>query len=683
MEARPYIGPLNDEVMQVNFFLHASRIHIKVPYDQVSVETSRIHRLFQQLGHVLTQLYENPGETALGKVSSVTAEDINDMAEWNMGSRKSYVLDSINTSFERQCHWILTGRGERRVYIVKDAGSRLALTNVVRFIDDHPELTVINVSEMVWAPQTEPKSNFAHTVTPAHAAYAFYTSGSTGLPKGCIIEHGAFVASTLERVKALGRNRSSRMLQATTYTFDPAMEDILTTLPVGGCVCVPSKQEYMNNLSGAICKYKASTLNITPSFVRSLRPEQVPSLKTLILGGEKMNDRILETWAGAVSLLNAYGLMECCIKSTINRVSADADPRNIGYPAGCSIWLTRPHDHDTLAAIGTVGEILIQGPNLAREYLNRPELTAQSFPQNLRWASQAGLGSDTRFYKTGDLARFNPDGSICLLGRKDNQVKIHGQRIELGEIDYHLRQSFPAEAEAIAGVATGVLALLEDPAQVHQLQTSAVERLSRVLPTYMVPSVFLPIQSFLYFSNSKTSRRGMCEQATNMFLETILKKLGRVGHETHDNSSWSADALALRQLWATALCLDTKMIGVEDNFSCLGGDSLAAIELARLCRSQNVDLTVDDIMRCPTILTHLEDKHDRRANGGTAQTAPFALLEKSTDISKLCEEVSKPCQVDVGSPTPGKGVAHSFSPEEINEPGASAQLADVIATFVE
>ncbi|KAF7524254.1 hypothetical protein PCG10_005947 [Penicillium crustosum] len=552
-----------------------------------------------------------------------------------------------------------------------------------RFIDDHPELTVINVSEMVWAPQTEPKSNFAHTVTPAHAAYAFYTSGSTGLPKGCIIEHGAFVASTLERVKALGRNRSSRMLQATTYTFDPAMEDILTTLPVGGCVCVPSKQEYMNNLSGAICKYKASTLNITPSFVRSLRPEQVPSLKTLILGGEKMNDRILETWAGAVSLLNAYGLMECCIKSTINRVSADADPRNIGYPAGCSIWLTRPHDHDTLAAIGTVGEILIQGPNLAREYLNRPELTAQSFPQNLRWASQAGLGSDTRFYKTGDLARFNPDGSICLLGRKDNQVKIHGQRIELGEIDYHLRQSFPAEAEAIAGVATGVLALLEDPAQVHQLQTSAVERLSRVLPTYMVPSVFLPIQSFLYFSNSKTSRRGMCEQATNMFLETILKKLGRVGHETHDNSSWSADALALRQLWATALCLDTKMIGVEDNFSCLGGDSLAAIELARLCRSQNVDLTVDDIMRCPTILTHLEDKHDRRANGGTAQTAPFALLEKSTDISKLCEEVSKPCQVDVGSPTPGKGVAHSFSPEEINEPGASAQLADVIATFVE
>ncbi|RHZ69034.1 hypothetical protein CDV55_100668 [Aspergillus turcosus] len=730
-------GPLNDEVMQVHFFLHASRIHFKVLYDQLAVETLRIHRLFQQLGHVLTQLYENPGDIALGKVSSVTAKDINDMMEWNMGSRTSWVLDTVNARFERQVmvspdSWAINGWDgsltyaqldsranllanslyeagvrphdlvplafeksvwftisllavlkvgaaivpldpdwprERRMYIVEDAGSRLALTNVAGFIDDHPELTVIDVSAMVWAPQTEPKIKFAHTVTPAHAAYVFYTSGTTGRPKGCVLEHGAFVASALERAKVLGRNGSSRVLQATTYTFDPAMEDILTTLLVGGCVCVPSKQEYMNDLSGAIGKYNACTLNIAPSFVRSLRPEQVPSLKRLILGGEKMSDRILATWAGAVSLVNAYGPTECCIKSTINRVvGADADPRNIGHPAGCSIWLTRPHDHDTLAAIGTVGEILIQGPNLAREYLNRPELTAQAFPRNLRWASQVGLGSDTRFYKTGDLARFNPDGSICLLGRKDNQVKIHGQRIELGEIDHYLRQSFPAEAEAIAGVVTfkdretpslvafvqmssqikptGVLALLEDPSPVQQLQTSAVERLSKVLPAYMVPSVFLPVQSFRYLHNGKTDRRGMCEQAASMSLETILKKLGRAGHETHDDSSWSADALALRQLWATALCLDPKMIGVDDTFSDLGGDSLAAIELARLCRAQNIGLTVDDIMRCPTIRTQLEDKQARRANGGTAQIAPFALLEKSTDVGKLCEEVSKPCQVD-------------------------------------
>lgn len=242
------------------------------------------------------------------------------MTEWNMGSRTSCVLDSINASFERQVmvspdSWAINGWDgsltyaqlhnranllanslyeagvrphdlvplafdksvwftisflavlkvgaaivpldpdwprERRMYIVEDAGSRLALTNVARFRDDHPELTVIDVSEMVWAPQAEPKIKFAHTVTPAHAAYAFYTSGTTGRPKGCILEHGAFVASALERAKVLGRNGSSRVLQATTYTFDAAMDDILTTLLVGGCVCVPSKQEYMNDLSGAI-----------------------------------------------------------------------------------------------------------------------------------------------------------------------------------------------------------------------------------------------------------------------------------------------------------------------------------------------------------------------------------------------------------------------------------------------
>ncbi|KAI2788152.1 hypothetical protein POX_e06164 [Penicillium oxalicum] len=743
MEAGPYPGPLKDEVLQVSFILHASLVNIKVLYNELSVERSKIERLFQQLGHVLTQLYENPTETALGKVSSVTAKDINDMKEWNMRSHKSYVLDSINATFERQVmaspdSWAINAWDgsltyaqlynqakllanslyeagvrphdlvplafdksvwftisvlavlkvgaaivpldpdwprERRMYIVEDAGSRLALTNVARFKEEHPGLTVIDVSKMIWAPQTEPKINFAHIVTPAHAAYAFFTSGTTGRPKGCIIEHGAFVASALERAKVLVRDESSRVLQVATHTFDPAMEDILTTLLVGGCVCVPNKQEYLNDLRGSICKCNANTLNIAPSLIRSLRPEQVPSLKTLILGGEKMSDRVLETWTGAVSLFNAYGPTECCIKSTINIMSAGADPRNIGYPAGCSIWLTRPYDQDTLAAIGTVGEILIQGPNLAREYLNRPELTAQSFPRNLRWASQAGLGSDTRFYKTGDLARFNPDGSICLLGRRDSQVKIHGQRIELGEIDHHLRQSFPAETEAIAGVVTfkdretsclvafvqmmdqrssqanpgSDLALLDDPSQVQQLQTSAIERLSKVLPAYMIPLVFLPVQNFLYFSNGKTNRKGMCEQAADMSLGTILKKFGRVGHETHDDSSWSADALALRQLWATALCLDAKMIAVDDTFSSLGGDSLAAIELARLCRAHNVDLTVDDILQCPTILTQLENKQVRQVNNGTNQIAPFALLEMGTDIGKLREEVSKPCQVDAAT----------------------------------
>ncbi|KAF4455702.1 nonribosomal peptide synthase [Fusarium austroafricanum] len=569
---------------------------------------------------------------------------------------------------------------DRQMYIINDIESRRIITNIQSPESAYAGLEIIDISQLSLVNESDTAN---YPVTPEHAIYAYYTSGTTGQPKGCVIEHGAFVSSSLERAKFMGRNRDSRVLQVTTYTFDATMEDIFITLMTGGCICVPSREECLNDIAGAVEKYNSNTLHVAPSLARNLQPSQVPSLRALFLGGEAMSASTLRTWAGSVALYNSYGPTECCVVSCMNLIqSPDENPRKIGRPKDCSYWLVRPGDIETLAAIGTVGEILIHGPNLGRGYLNKPDLTAKAFLQNISWASEVGLPADARFYRTGDLARFNADGSICVLGRVDDQVKIHGQRIELGEIDYRLSQCLPAGIEAISGVvnfrdrdfatlvafiqtinsdsnpadSSGSLALADNWNQFHQLRSDVMEQLSHNLPTYMVPSVFLPVQNFLYFNSAKLNRRGMCQQASQFRLDDILSTITISGQETQYVSSLSAEATVLRQLWALALGLDEKNIHPDSSFADLGGDSLAAIRLGTLCRSHDILLSVDDILQQSTILLQAETsemKKNKERKVAPAASLPvnkrFGLLSQDVDVGVLCEQASAQCQIDSGA----------------------------------
>ncbi|KAF9782556.1 Nonribosomal peptide synthetase gra1 [Fusarium sp. DS 682] len=565
----------------------------------------------------------------------------------------------------------------RQMHIIKDIGSSRIITNVPGSGTDYAGLKVINVSQLSVANETATTTSYS--VTTRHAAYAYYTSGTTGQPKGCVIEHGAFVPSALERAKVFGRNRDSRVLQVAAYTFDPTMEDILTTLMMGGCICVPSQADCLNDLAGAVGKYNANTLNIAPSLVRSLQPSQVPSLKTLLLGGEMMNISILRTWAEEVSLFNSYGPTECCIKSSTNLIrNADEDPRNIGRPIGCSIWLVRPGDIDTLAAVGSIGEMLIHGPNLARCYLNRPDLTSRAFPCRLSWASQVGLSADARFYRTGDLARLNADGSICILGRIDDQVKIHGQRVELGEIDHQLNQCLPVGMEAISGVVnfldrdvptlvafiqnttpkstnaddSSPMSLVKNWDPTNTLRSDIMEQLRHVLPSYMVPSVFLPVQRFLYTSHGKTNRRGMCKRASELRLQDVVKNCANSGQETPMLLSGSTEATVIRQLWSMALGFDENKIDLHDEFAALGGDSLAAIRLGALFHAHDVELSVEDISPQSTIFIQAEKskKENHVPKPDAVAILPtvkrFGLLGQDVDVDDLCKQASGLCQVN-------------------------------------
>jgi len=289
-------------------------------------------------------------------------------------------------------------------------------------------------------PTAKPKS----VSTYVNAAYCLFTSGTTGKPKGTIIPHAAFCTSAAAFTRRMNINATSRTFQFASYTFDASCIEILSALTVGATVCVPSEEERMNNPAGAIRRLKATWSLLTPSVLGTIEPDRVPCLKTLVSGGEALPGSIIKKWGTSTCFINAYGPTECavvaatCYKSTLDHKILDTEPGTIGTGSGARLWIVHPRNHDRLMPVGTIGELIIEGPTVARGYLNDEVKTAKAFIENPAWASVIAVAhpgfTTTRMYKSGDLVRYNTDGSISYIGRKDTQIKINGQRVELGEV---------------------------------------------------------------------------------------------------------------------------------------------------------------------------------------------------------------------------------------------------------
>ncbi|KAL5894781.1 hypothetical protein ACKVWC_000003 [Pyricularia oryzae] len=274
-------------------------------------------------------------------------------------------------------------------------------------------------------------------VKPWNLAYVLFTLGSTGRPKGVIIEHRSVCASTAGHGAAMGFcDFPRRALQFATYTFDACIGEIFTTLSHGGTVCMPTEQKRMDDLSGFIRDFGCDWAFFTPTFARLLKPESIPSLKTLVLGGEAVIVESVDTWADKLRLMNGYGPTETCIFCTIRDISKGDRAEKIGHMVNSVGWVVDPQDHNRLMPIGCTSELLVQGPGLSRGYLGQPDKTRKAFVPAPAWLRDFGYFTDQVLYKTGDLVRQDlTDGFLLYLGRKDNQIKVNGQRLELGEIE--------------------------------------------------------------------------------------------------------------------------------------------------------------------------------------------------------------------------------------------------------
>lgn len=257
-------------------------------------------------------------------------------------------------------------------------------------------------------------------------AYVLFTSGSTGKPKGAVINHRGFVSASAAFAPAFGISEASRVLQFSSYAFDACLIEIFSTLIMGGTVCVPDQISRTDDLAGVINRMRVNLACLTPSVVRMIQPSQVPTLKTLLLVGEAMSQQDLLTWADRVILYNAYGPTECSVVATVNVMTAATKPNNLGKVVTARGWVVSRDDVNQLVPIGAIGELLLEGGGVGSGYLNNPEKTAEAYVDHVSWTLSSNLqvGVSSRFYKTGDLVKYNEDATLLYLGRKDDQVCI-------------------------------------------------------------------------------------------------------------------------------------------------------------------------------------------------------------------------------------------------------------------
>ncbi|KGO76863.1 AMP-dependent synthetase/ligase [Penicillium italicum] len=498
--------------------------------------------------------------------------------------------------------------------------------------------------------------------------YIIFTSGSTGTPKGVKISHETYTSSAIPRAKAVGYTPDSRVLDFASYAFDVSIDSMLLTLGNGGCLCIPSDEDRLNDINEVIRTMRINYAGLTPSVGRILDADVIASLSGLGLGGEAVSARDANHWGKETRIIIGYGPCECTIGCTVNPSAATGrDYLSIGPGNGAAMWIANPNDHNELVPVGAVGELLVEGPIVGQGYLNDPEKTAAAFINDPPWlvaGHKEYAGRRGRLYKTGDLGRYDPDGlgGIVFVGRKDTQVKLRGQRVELGEIESQLKAVLPSEANVIAEVITpkdyggqpmlvafvafqpkghgqAELALDDISSELRSILTKANADVAKTLPRYMVPTTYIPVNLMPVLISGKTDRKQL-----RAFGATVdLRQLDQGAASTASRELNEIEK-RLRQAWAETLKLEAEAIRPDDNFFALGGDSLAAMRLVSVCRAQDLDLSVISTFGNPT-LSAMATVVQPCSSQAQEEIPAFSLISQSVESARL--EAAQACGVDL------------------------------------
>lgn len=508
-------------------------------------------------------------------------------------------------------------------------------------------------------------------VVPASSTlYIQFTSGSTGMPKGVIISHSSYTSGAVPRAAAVGYKEHSRVLDFPSYAFDVSVDCMLCTLANGGCICVPSEDQRVNDLSGAIRALRVNMAHMTPSVARVMAPDIMPSLEAIGLGGEAISSSDAAEWGQKTKIVIAYGPSECTVGCTINNdIPSGRSYTSIGKGVGGTTWVVDPSDHNRLMPIGAVGELLVEGPVVGDGYLNNPEKTAEVFIQDPAWLLEGGgnmPGREGRLYKTGDLVRYDPDasGSVVFIGRADQQVKLRGQRVELGEIEYHVRNYLPAGASVAAEVicpggkkadATLIVFVAEEKSErtgtiseitsfsssFQKLLAGIDDVLATNLPRYMIPTAYILLNHMPLLVSLKIDRKQLRALGNNLtrrhIAELKISTVIKVAPRTEMESK-------LHGLWLKLFGDDVE-IGVNDHFFSLGGDSLKAMRLVATAREGNLTVQVTDIFQSP-ILEELALKVKQVDGNAPLDIPAFFLLPTGWDADAARVEVASLCNLD-------------------------------------
>ena len=451
-----------------------------------------------------------------------------------------------------------------------------------------------------WAGQPESNPDCSGVgLTSRHLAYVIYTSGSTGQPKGVMVEHRNIVNHMAWMADTWPLAPGDAVLQRTSISFDASVWELFAPLLQGTRLVLASAdaQRDPRVVIGDIIKSGVTVAQFVPSLLRAFvadeRHVECQSLQAIFCGGEVLAlELCLQLRASlGIRIANLYGPTEATIDAAFWTCPANEDHDPLSIPLGRPISNTRIYildGHGEPVPIGAAGEIYIGGAGVARGYLNRPELTAERFVAD-PFAGEA----DARMYKTGDLGRYLPDGTIEFLGRNDFQVKIRGFRIELGEIEARLAQH-PAVREAVVlaredGGDKRLVAYYTVAPDAEAAGAEALRRhLSATLPDYMVPAAYVRLDALPLTANGKLDRKALPAPDGAAYAAR--------GYE----APASEIEMRLARIWADVLGLER--VGRHDNFFELGGHSLLAVRvISRLRQALGVEVALAELFARPVL----------------------------------------------------------------------------------
>ncbi len=472
---------------------------------------------------------------------------------------------------------------DRLAFMIEDAGLTLVLAES-RLAELLPGVELID-------PSTLPRQAEASRgeIGPDTVAYAIFTSGTTGKPKGVPIAHHQVLNLWKGLAPRFGLERESRALLFASMNFDASVVELFLPLLCGGTVVMALEQHRSDGtaLLRLLEEERVSWATIPPALLAIMPATPLPHLEHLGVAGEASDPAVVATWSKGRTMYNAYGPTECTVAASIAPFGADTSTSDIGPPT--------PNTHAyvldaglEMVPVGVPGELYLAGPSVSTGYLGRPELTAERFLPN-PWASEPLR--NPRMYKTGDLVRWTEKGRLEFIGRVDFQVKIRGHRIECGEVSTALG-GLPGVGGALVipvpHGSTHRLVAYVVPAESVSLNVAELRQgLSRRLPDYMVPSAFVFLEAFPRTPNGKIDRRALPAPAAS--------------------TEPSADYLAPRDQTEQELCslweklLGVERVGVRDDFFALGGDSLSMMKVAAAAEERGMPVTVADLRETPTV----------------------------------------------------------------------------------
>jgi amino acid adenylation domain-containing protein len=515
----------------------------------------------------------------------------------------------------------------RKLFIVSDSGANLVLTSNRRG-NHFATATRLETSDekwQDWSINTKgrhntktpivyldeiPSNSFSRAQpdiaggqTPDSTCYCLYTSGTTGTPKGCEITH----ENAVQAMRAFSRlfsprwNENSRWLQFASFHFDVSVLEQYWSWSEGIQVVSAPRDLIFEDLAGTIRALGVTHIDLTPSLASLLHPDDVPSLcdGVFITGGEQLKQEILDVWGPKEVIHNGYGPTEATIGVTMfTRVPANGKPSNIGWQFdNVGTYVLEPGQYEPVLR-GSIGELCISGKLVGRGYLNRPELTEEKFPFVEHFKEQ--------IYRTGDLVRLLWDGSFIFIGRADDQVKLRGQRLEIGEINATIRRG----VTSISEVATYVLkhpkqkrdqlvtffTISKGEKQINEARIRQDEEAATLigqtqdacrakLPAYMTPTHFIPVTKLPLTANNKIDAQAL----RRLFNETSFDQLQALSTRIDDAKALSTTEKKVAGVLGAILSIGIEDVRPTSNIFELGMDSILVLRFTRALKAAGFD----------------------------------------------------------------------------------------------